>query len=173
VFDFGTDDDEPTLMNASSTNVDNPFILPWQRFGDKVLLEWDYAHCYSNPVTADKWPKASTGPVINPSEHFTFDTSYKQLADRDNPSALYSAGFSRLSPWWPWMKMGKSGVNGILFGRMFSIKGAGGLDDIPRPILDYTVKNHPDYLEPCQDWDNGGPIGTWEAYAKQVKAEVL
>ena len=37
--------------------------------------------------------------------------------------------------------------------------------------LDYAEKHHPEYLEPCDDWDDGFPIGTWEAYARDVPPE--
>jgi hypothetical protein len=37
--------------------------------------------------------------------------------------------------------------------------------------LDYTEKHYSEYLEPCTDWDDGGPIGTWEAYARDVPPE--
>ena len=174
-FHFGDSEDAPTLMNdgTASRNKDGsvPFILPWQRFGDSVLLSWDYTHRYRNPVTADKWPRACTGEFINPSEHFTFATTWDELADRSNPCATFQCGFSRLSPWWPWMLMGDSGIDGALFGRMHSHKANRGFDDIPRAILAYAERNHPEFLEPCTDWDDGFPIGTWEAYAREVTPE--
>jgi hypothetical protein len=176
VFQFGDDSDAPTLMNDGTArhNPDGsvPFILPWQRIGDSVMLSWDYTHRYRNPVTTDKWPSASTGDFINPSEHFTFATSWRELTNRDNLCATFHCGFSRLSPWWPWMRMGNSGVEGTLFGRMHSHKCNSGFDDIPPQVLAYAEKHHPDYLEPCTDWDDGFPIGTWEAYARAVPPEV-
>ena len=170
VFEMGTDEDEPTAMHGDAGR-EAPFLLPWQVYGDQVLLEWDYTHHYTNPVDPVRWPKASTGPTINPSEHFTFATSLAALADRDRESAPFTAGFSRLGPWWPWMRMGGSGVEGVLFGRMFSRKTVRGLDDIPRPILEHTVRHHPEYLEAPTDWDDGGPISTWEAFARDVPPE--
>ena len=67
--------------------------------------------------------------------------------------------------------MGDSGIEGALFGRMPSHKANRGFDDIPRKILDYTEQKHPEFLEPCTDWDDGFPIGTWEAYAREVTPE--
>ncbi|WP_160153414.1 DUF1838 family protein [Microbulbifer sp. ALW1] len=175
-FAMGEVDDAPTLMNEAtaikSPDGSYPFILPWQRYAQNLTLEWDYTHRYRNPVAADRWPLASTGPYINPSEHFTFSTPLAEIEDRDAPSASFSCGFSRISPWWPWMRMGQSGIEGVLFGRMNSHKSNSGLDDIPRKVLDFTEKHHPDYLEPCTDWDDGHPIGTWEAYARDIAPEV-
>ena len=174
-FQFGDSEDAPTLMNEGTiqTRPDGsaPFILPWERYGDNVMLAWDYTHRYRNPVTPEGWPKASTGEFINPSEHFTFQTTYAELADRSNPSADFACGFSRMSPWWPWMKMGGSGVEGCMFGRMNSHKSNDGFSDIPPKVLAYTEKHHPEYLESPEDWGDGYPMGTWESYAEKVPPE--
>ena len=175
-FQFGDEQDAPTLMNDGTAVVledgSIPFVLPWERFGDQVLLSWDYTHRYRNPVTADKWPSACTGEFINPSEHFTFSTAAAELEDRSNPCARFNCGFTRLSPWWPWMKMGGKHAQGSLFGRMHSHKRNRGFGDIPPKVLAYAEANCPDYLEPCEDWDDGFPIGTWEAYARSVPPEI-
>lgn len=173
-FEFGGEDDSPTLMNAGSAASGDervPFVLPWEVYGDRVHLAWDYCHGYTNPVDKARWPKASTHDFINPSEHFYFTTSLAELEDRSLPSARYTAGFSRISPWWPWMRMGESGVDGSLFGRMISVKGDGQAEDVPEKIHAYTAKHHPEYLEAPDDWDDGAPIGTWEAYARDVPPE--
>ena len=176
VFQFGDAQDAPTLMNDGSavTLADGsvPFILPWERYGDQLLLSWDYTHRYRNPVTADKWPAACTGEFINPSEHFTFSCSAAEIEDRSNPCARFNCGFSRLSPWWPWMKMGLEHPQGALFGRMHSHKQNNGFGDIPAKVLAYAEKHCPEYLEPCTDWKDGFPIGTWEAYARSVPPEI-
>lgn len=175
-FDFGDGADSPTLMNEATAIVNEdgsvPFILPWEHCGERTLLSWDYTHRYRNPVTPQRWPKASTGEFINPSEHFTFSVETAALQDRGVASVDYQCGFSRLSPWWPWMRMGQSGVEGVLFGRMHSHKSTRGFDDVPRKVVAYTEKHYPEFLEPANDWDDGFPIGTWEAYARDVPPEV-
>ena len=173
-FVFG-DEDEPTLMNesGSTTGRDHvPFILPWEVYGDRVHLSWDYCHGYTNPVSRSLWPKASTGDFINPSEHFYFTTTLTELEDRSCPSAKYTAAFTRVSPWWPWMRMGGSGIDGTLFGRMVSVKAAGRAEDVPSRVYEYVARHYPTYLEAPEDWDDGAPIGTWEAYARDVPPEV-
>ncbi len=176
-FQFGTEEDEATVMNEADTlgadpNGTIPFLLPWQRFGDQYILAWDYAHEYTNPVTAAKWPKANTDPRINPSEHFVFYTPQNIMDDRDAPSAPFHSGFFRQGPWWPWMLMGGSGVDGVLIGRMHSYKITGTLEDYPKKVLDYAEKHYPAYFDPADDWEDGFPIGTWEAYARDMPPEV-
>ncbi len=106
---FGGASDEPTLMNKGTHIEDNgkvPFILPFESYGDDLLLGWDYAHGYTNPVTKDKWPKAHAGALISPSEHVTFRISKSEMEDRSLPACRFVAGFSKVSEWWPWMKTG-------------------------------------------------------------------
>ncbi len=171
------DSTDEALMNEGSAPAADasgtvPFVLPWQVYGDEVLLEWDYAHCYPNPVDPVRWPTASTGPTINPSEHFTIYTSLSELSDTSAPSAHFRAGFSRLSPWWPWMRMG-SGVDGVLFGRLFSRTARRGLDDVPPPLLQRILRDCPSYLEAPTDWDLGPILSSWEAFARDVAPEVV
>jgi hypothetical protein len=174
-FAMGAAKDDPTLMNEGTHRDGSgtvPFILPFQVFGDDLMLAWDYAHEYTNPVTPEGWPKASTGPRISPSEHFTFSMSLNQMQDRSEPCVRYQAGFSRVSQWWPWMRMGGSEYQDeVLFGRMFSHKGLQDFGDVPPKVLAYIEKHAPEYLEPPADWPQVMPRGTWEAYANEVPAE--
>ena len=167
--------DQPTLMNeaeALTKNSTSPFILPWKQLGDQYLLSWEYSHEYSNPVTKEKWPKAHTTSIINPSEHFSFYTPIDKMNDKSVPSSPFHAGFMRTSPWWPWMKMGQIHIDGCLFGRMHSYQITGTLDDIPRGVLERVEKDHPEILEVQSGWGNTIPKGTWEAYAEEIPPEV-
>lgn len=177
-FAFGGVTDEPTVMNEGmnqSGGADDgkiPFILPFESYGDDLLLGWDYAHGYQNPVTVDRWPKAHTGVQISPSEHFTIRVSKAQMEDRSAASCRFVSGFMRVSEWWPWMRMGGSGYeDGVLFGRMHSHKGLPGYQDIPAKLLAYIEKHHPESLELPSGWVETRPVGTWENYADQVPPE--
>ena len=131
VFKIG--DSETVNNDIGRKNAKNePYLLPWQTIGDKYLLSWDYAHEYTNPVTPEGWPKASTGKRVNPSEHFTLFTPKNEIDDRSLETATFTAGFTRQAPWWPWMMMGQSGVNGVLMGRMHSYQITGGPEDVPK-----------------------------------------
>jgi len=174
-FAMGAAKDDATLMNEG-THVEQggivPFILPFDSFGDDLLLAWDYAHEYTNPVTQDKWPKAHTSERISPSEHFTFSMSLAQMMDRSEPTCRYMAGFSRLSQWWPWMHMGQhEHKDEVLFGRMWSHKGLPDYGDVPPKVLAYIEKHVPEYLEVPDHWPQVMPKGTWEAYAEEIPPE--
>jgi len=166
---------EATLMNEADAKAaaggKPPFVIPWRRIGDQYMFEWDYAHEYTNPVTPEGWPKASTGTRINPSEHFVFYVPVAALEDRSvvNPP-LYS-GFTRQGPWWPWMMMGQSGVDGVLMGRMHSHRITGGLDEINPAVLKRVRRDRPDMLEPMTSWETAQTKDTWTYYAANVPPE--
>ncbi|MBB4614827.1 DUF1838 family protein [Novosphingobium taihuense] len=162
-----------TVNNDAKGGSDaEPFRLPWQAIGDQYLLGWDYAHEYVNPVTPEGWPKASSGRMVNPSEHFVLYTPRAEIDDRSVESARYHGGFMRQGPWWPWMKMGQSGVDGVLMGRMHSYKITGTHDDIPRVVLDRVVKDRPDLLTDPTDGPDAGVVDTFGKYARDVPPEV-
>ena len=176
-FFFGAEGDSPTLMNEGTVFPNEegryPFVLPIHQYGDDLMLSWDYTHEYTNPVTPEGWPRSSTGTRITPSEHFTFNMSKRQLEDRDEPTARFLAGFSRISQFWPFMEMGGTEfADGSLFGRMFSHKGLKGTDDVPPKVLAYIEKNAPEFLTLPVGWDlKNDRVETWKAYAQDVPPE--
>jgi hypothetical protein len=176
-FAYGTAGDAPTVMNDGSVFADAdgkyPFRLPFSRYGDDLMLSWDYAHEYTNPVTTDGWPTYSTGPRITPSEHFMMYASLKETEDRDLPTARMRSGFARMSECWPWMRMGKHEQRGLtLFGRMHSHKGLNGLDEVPPKVRAYIEKHAPEYFELPPGWESDNKrVETWGAFAQDVPPE--
>lgn len=150
-----------------------PFVLPWRRIGSHYLLSWDWMLEVANPVTPEGWPESSTGPVINPSEHFVFFVPADELEDRGRPWATMTAGFFRQCPWLPWMRMGRSGVDGRMFASSHSYKITGGLDNIPRVVRERLERDRPDMLTPPKDWSQH-PVGSsWGYYAQVAPKENL
>lgn len=176
-FAMGAEGDSPTLMNEGTVfpdeNGEYPFLLPFEQFGDDLLLAWDYTHDYTNPVSPEGWPKSSTGKMITPSEHFVFYVDRDELEDRSIPASRFRAGFSRQCNWWPWMKMGGHEYqDGILFGRMFSQKGLPGTQSIRPKVLAYIEKHAPEFLTLPDDWPiRNDRVGTWESYRQDIPPE--
>jgi hypothetical protein len=170
--------DSPTVMNEGTVFPDkdgrSPFRLPFSQYGDDLMLEWDYAHEYTNPVNAAAWPTYSTGPRITPSEHFTLFASRREVEDRSIPTARMRSGFARMSECWPWMRMGKHEQRGLtLFGRMHSHKGLGGTADVPPKVLAYIEKHAPEYLTLPPGWESTNRrLETWGAFAQDVPPEI-
>lgn len=176
-FFMGEMGDAPTLMNEGSVFPDKngkyPFILPFQQYGDDMMLAWDYTHDYTNPVNPEGWPRSSTGLRITPSEHFTFQVNKSELEDRNLPTCRMTAGFSRISECWPFMEMGGTEFADVtLFGRMHSHKGLPGYQEVPPKVLNYIEKNAPEFLTLPDEWDIGNKrVDTWKAYAQDIPPE--
>ena len=136
----------------------------------KALLQTAYTELWWR---AEGWPRSSTGTRISPSEHFTFNFSKRELEDRDIPASRFTAGFSRISQFWPFMEMGGTPyANGSLFGRMFSHKGLQGYEDVPPKVLAYIEKNAPEFLTLPDHWNlDNSRVETWKAYSKDVPPE--
>ncbi len=175
---MGQAGDAPTFFNQGSVFPDPdgkiPFRMPFNQFGEDILMSWDYTHDYTNPVDEKGWPKAYIGARVTPSEHFTYYVSKAELENRDLPSVRTRGGFSRQGNWWPWMKMGQSKYrDGVLTGRMFTHKGLGGYDDVPRPILKYMEKYAPQYLEAPPDFTiRTDRMDVQKAYVQDIPPEV-
>ncbi|HJP04278.1 MAG: hypothetical protein CL799_13650 [Chromatiales bacterium] len=176
-FFMGEAGDTPTLMNEGTVFPDKdgryPFVLPFQQYGDDLMMSWDYTHEHTNPVRPEGWPRSSTGPRITPSEHFTFQVNKYELEDRDLNTCRMTAGFSRLSECWPFMEMGGTKFADVtLFGRMHSHKGLRAYDDVPPKVLAYIEKHAPDYLALPKHWNIGNKrVDTWKTYALDVPPE--
>jgi hypothetical protein len=154
-------------------NGEYPFILPFQQYGNDLMLAWDYTHEYTNPVNPEGWPLSSTGPRISPSEHFTFQVNKNELEDRGLPTCRMTAGFSRISECWPFMQMsGSEFADVTLFGRMHSHKGLKGYGEVPPKVLAYIEKHAPEYLTLPDHWDiTNKRVDTWKAYAQDIPPE--
>jgi len=176
-FFMGVLGDSPTLMNEGSVFPDKdgnyPFVLPFQQYGDDLMMSWDYTHDYANPVTPEGWPRSSTGPRVTPSEHFTFQVSKKELEDRDIDTCRMTAGFSRISECWPFMEFGGTEfADATMFGRMHSHKGLKGYDEVPPKVLAYIEKHAPEFLTLPDSWEIVNKrVDTWKAYAQDIPPE--
>ncbi len=178
-FFVGNAADAPTVMNDGTVFPEpdgrTPFKLPFTRVGEDLLLSWDYAHEYTNPVTPEGWPNYSTGAKITPSEHFMMYASLPEVENRDLPTARMRAGFSRMSECWPWMRMGKHEHRNLtLFGRMHSHKGLPGTAEVPPKVLAYIEKHAPEYLTLPTGWEprrQNSRLETWGAFAQDVPPE--
>ena len=72
-----------------------------------------------------------------------------ELENPDMPSVNAVSISERFGPWYPWMLMAdKPGRN---FSHM-TIQKSMSLRDVPRNILDYAAKKHPEALEAPREW---------------------
>ena len=73
-----------------------------------------------------------------------------ELEDPEVTSAFQVGGWQRIADWLPWMVMDQR--PGHLFYRAVTRKHAR-VEDLPRPIVDYTERRFPKFLTPPDQWE--------------------
>jgi len=122
-----------------------PFILPWQRAGDRLMLEQRVHFWAKNPLDPAIWKRESSGAEIQVSDAMSYNTSFAALADPSTQSVDYVGHWVHVRPWQPWMLMGNRAGHCLYSATTGS---AASLADVPAHIVELTRERHPDFLEP-------------------------
>jgi hypothetical protein len=141
-------------MDFDGTLVEIPFSPPWNIFGDKAFSLFEVHTAFPNPLSPEKWPRESAGPVTRISEVFQRIGSLAELEDPDRSSADYTGVWTRIGPWLPWMLQGQA--PGHLLYRTFMDR-TGTADKLPAPLVARTEERHPEYFVAPGDETWGGP----------------
>ena len=139
-----------TITRAdAAVSKDTAVTVDWMIDGDDVVRWADGRMKKRNPITPDRWPKASVG------EWYYKNQSSQIIAKRsdlENPNLSSVAALTmgqRFGPWYPWMQMGQAA--GRTYRRDVS-KRAASLDEVPGPIPSYAVERFPEFLEAPKEW---------------------
>lgn len=148
-----------------------PLILPWQKLNDETLvLETDMHLFYPSALQPDKWPRESSGKMVQVSEMFRYFVNIEDLEDENNSAVPWHGTWNRVTPWLPWMLLGNKRGHILYVGVMNS---AESVEEISPPVLAYIKKNFPKFLSAPVE-DNGPSLSSIEDYARtQSPAPVL
>lgn len=137
--------------------------LPFMQNGDDVFLRLDIPLSYPNPLSPSEYPAESSGPTYLASEHFTFFSKTRDLADPKASSVPLTYAWARTGPWLPWMKMGQRPGHLIYsgHGRKFAK-----FDDLPADLREHTRANHPLYMKSPDTFASPNET-SWTYYKKQ------
>lgn len=165
---FGDHHDSQDPLHTGAPGDDaggDDFILDWKPFGpDRLSMTLDVILSYPNACDPERWPRESTGPMLYPSEHWTFFVSRSQLEDRSLPYADYEMVYGRVSPWAPWMLMANQ--PGWMYYQCTARK-AYDLADVPPYLRDYVERHDPDFLfTPPYDGAQAFHMSSWESFAR-------
>jgi hypothetical protein len=125
--------------------VERPFVLPWQRAGDRVMLEQRTHFWANNPLDPAIWKRESGGPRIQVSDCMSYNVRYDDLVDPRRDSVEYSGHWVHVRPWQPWMLMG-SHPGHCLYSAMTG--SALRAENVPAQILGVVRERLPDFLQP-------------------------
>jgi hypothetical protein len=122
-----------------------PFVLPWQRVGNRVLLEQRMHYWARNPLDPTIWKRESSGPEIQISDMISYHARWDELADPHRPSVDYSGHWVHVRPWQPWMLMADHPGH-LLYSAMTA--SAATTADLPPDILAVVRERLPEFLVP-------------------------
>jgi len=123
--------------------------IEWQVSGNDVIRSTDAVLVKQNPITPQKWPSASVGPVYYKNQSAQ---SVARLDELENAALTTVSAVTigqRHGPWYPWQQMGTRA--GRTYRRDVSVKLAD-LDAVPRDFLQYAEKNHPEFMTAPRVW---------------------
>ena len=122
-----------------------PFVLPWQRAGDRLSLEQRTHFWANNPLDPTVWKRESSGARIQVSDCMSYNLRYSELADPKRLTVDYSGHWVHVRPWQPWMLMG-SMPGHCLYSAITGC--ANTAAEIPERILRIVKERLPDFLTP-------------------------
>jgi len=150
--------------------VKKPFLQKWSTLGpDQVVLNIDYHANYPNRLDPDKWPRESAGKLVRTSELFRWSMRRQDLEDPTKNHVPFTGSWVRVTPWLPWMLMGKAPGHMIYNGVFCTVDKP---DDIPSAVLERIKTRYPSYLEAATEW-YGPNFSSLENYSRQQKPAPL
>lgn len=142
--------------------------IEWLVNANEVIRVTDAVLVKQNPITPQKWPSASVGPVYYKNQSAQCIARLDELENTDLPSVSAVSIGQRHGPWYPWQQMGMRA--GRTYRRDVSVKLAS-LDRVPRGFLQYAEKHHSDFMSAPSVWTGAykDPETLW---AETMPAEV-
>ena len=144
-----------------------PFIMPWYQHGGWADMEIHIHLAYPNALQPDKWPRESSGPIVQVSEMFAHHVKVEDLQNPKLTTLDYTGTWNRVTPWLPWMLMGQRPGFCQYACFMGTTKN---LDEVlSRPVLDYAQKNYAKYFDAPTEWSEDRSLSSLGHYALRQK----
>lgn len=152
-----------TVLNAPGREVP----LPWVTAGDSLMLTLNIPLAYPNPLSPERFPAESSGPMYIGSEHFMFFTPRAAMEDTSLSQVPVTYGWTRIGPWLPWMKLGTR--DGTLLYIAQGNKRAS-VDELPDDIRARIARDYPEYATAPSQWVQPN-VTSWSYYRDRQPAD--
>ncbi len=133
--------DDPVKAKES----ERPFVLPWQRAGDRLFVEQHINLWANNPLDPAVWKRESSGPMIQVSDMMSFNVRLSDVRNPELTSLENWGSWVHVKPWQPWMLMGTA--PGHCLYNCFT-GSADTLDDVPADIVAAVRARFPEFQTP-------------------------
>ena len=138
-----------------------PFLMPWASFSeDTVTVTEDFHGYYPNRLDPKKWVRESSGEFAQTSEFFRYFIRRDQLEDPALTFLPANGSWVRVTPWLPWMLMGRAPGH-ILYDGLFR---ASKTTEFTKPAVLARIRaKYPQYLTAPTSW-YGPSLSSLEHY---------
>lgn len=147
-----------------------PMILPSQRLGKQVVWHRELFPNYPSPLPRRDYPHNSQSDTFQAGEFTQYIVEQSDLDDvhLDSVPAIFT--FTEVLPWLPFMEMGDAPGNVILVCR--GNKLAGGFQDLPEEIKDFTRQQFPAFITAPESYTepNDTPWGSFKRQLDLIRA---
>jgi len=151
-------------LNVNEERKPKPFILNWNAFGDRLMMERHIHLYYPNALNPEVWVRESSGPMNRVTETYIYHMSLSDVQNPELTTVEHTGVWGRLTPWLPWLLMGQAPghcLYNCMFASMHSLEEAPDLR-----IVDYVSRKYPKYLDAPTEWLEPS-LSSLEWYARE------
>jgi hypothetical protein len=123
---------------------------PYVKNGDDLIFQWHFYIYHKAAMSRKDYPLYSASDMDQHAELWGIQGKVSDVVNPEITSAPSTTSWSRVAQWIPFMEMGNR--PGFIVNHAHSFKMMNGFDPIPRNIMDYTEKHHPEYFESPKEW---------------------
>lgn len=121
--------------------------VPYKKMGDgRIAMYSDIFLLYPSPLPVKDFPENSRSDQYQAAELFQFFIDEKQLLNPATKNIYSEVGWTRISDFLPWMKMGDK--PGYLVYQCRGYKTKGGFETLPEDFKNYILKHKPEFAAP-------------------------
>ena len=140
--------------------------VPYKQLGnDRVAMYSDIFLMYPSPLPTKEYPENSRSDNYQAAELFQFFLDEKQLLNPRTKNVYSEVGWTRISEFLPWMRMGAK--PGYLVYQCRGHKTSGGFNTIPEEFRKYILKHKPEFAAPPDTYKTPN-MTSWK-YFKELK----
>lgn len=140
--------------------------VPYKKMGNgRVAMYSDIFLLYPSPLPVKDFPENSRSDQYQAAELFQFFLDEKQLLNPKTKNIYSEVGWTRVSDFLPWMRMGSKPGNLVYQCRGY--KTNGGFETIPEEFRNFILKHKPEYAAPPSTFTSPN-MTSWK-YFKELK----
>jgi hypothetical protein len=160
---------DPTNMDLRFTEDQYsllPMILPSTKLGATTAWHNDLFPFYPSALPRSEYPLFSQSDNYQAADISQYEISTSDLLDPSLSSLPATCYFTRIYPWFPFMRMGERPGNIIMVCRGYKLEG--GFKALPRYLKDYVLEHEPEFAHAPTEYTQPNET-IWTSFKKQAE----